>query len=79
MNCPSCEYPMPAGTRKCPHCGIQLPSARRALAVQGVLLFAVAGAIALSTSGHVWSYFAALVAAAIGAYQIYLAIKTGDN
>lgn len=75
MNCSSCEYPMPAGARKCPHCGIQLPNARRALAVQGVLFFAVAGAIASSTSGHVWSYLVALAAAGMGAYQLYLAIK----
>jgi hypothetical protein len=69
---------MPAGARKCPHCGIQLPSARRSLAVQGVLLLAVAGAIVLGTSGHVWSYLVALATAAIGAYQIYLAVKTGN-
>ena len=79
MNCPSCEYPMPVGARKCPHCGIRLPSARRALAVQGVLFFTIAGAIALSTSGYLWSYLVALGAAGIGAYQLYLAVKTGDN
>ena len=79
MNCPSCEYPMPAGATKCPHCGIRLPSARRALVVQGVLFFAVAGAIAFGTSGHMWSYLVALAAAAMGAYQLYLALKKAND